>query len=230
MMPQESFVRPPRAAAWLVNLFTSSDQAQAITGDLLEEFSDIASNTGIAFARRWYWRQSVKTVANLFTSGFRNAPWVIFCAVLAGLLMSWLIPNWISHALLVITRENGAYVQKRIQFMGTWVHTGLLTIGIIEMLLIGCIVALAAKGREIVATMTLFLMQVTVLCIGMAWMIERGTVTIISTTPHSSYLFALAISLYFFERSFPVVVGGLIVRMYRNSAMQRTTAQRTSTI
>jgi hypothetical protein len=42
-MTSPSFsIQPPRLAVWLVNLFTVSDNAEAIMGDLLEEFSQIA--------------------------------------------------------------------------------------------------------------------------------------------------------------------------------------------
>lgn len=64
-MSQASFVQPPRIAAWLVDLFTPVKQAESIPGDLLEEFLDLTSKLGVARARRWYWRQSLKTIAHL---------------------------------------------------------------------------------------------------------------------------------------------------------------------
>ena len=70
------FVRPPRIAVWLVDLFTPNKQSESIPGDLLEEFSEHASKSGVASARRWYWRQSVKTVARLIATGFLVAPWL----------------------------------------------------------------------------------------------------------------------------------------------------------
>src|SRR5207253_2848071 len=54
IMLQPSFVRPPRIAAWLVDLFTPERQIEAIQGDLLEEFSDLVSRSGAASARRWF--------------------------------------------------------------------------------------------------------------------------------------------------------------------------------
>jgi hypothetical protein len=75
MMSQARFVRPPRIALWLVDLFTPSEQAESIPGDLLEEFLELALKSGDAFARRWYWRQSVKTVAHLIATGFLVVPW-----------------------------------------------------------------------------------------------------------------------------------------------------------
>ena len=68
MMSQAPFVRPPHIALWLVDLFTPSEQAESIPGDLLEEFLELALKSGDAFARRWYWRQSVKTVAHLIAT------------------------------------------------------------------------------------------------------------------------------------------------------------------
>jgi len=76
MMSKATFIRPPRVAVWLVDLFTPNKQAESIPGDLLEEFSELASKSGDAFARRWYWRQSVKTVAHLIVTGFLVMPWL----------------------------------------------------------------------------------------------------------------------------------------------------------
>jgi hypothetical protein len=50
---QAEFVQPPRIAVWLVNLFTPAEEAESILGDLLEEFSHLASKSGVAFARSW---------------------------------------------------------------------------------------------------------------------------------------------------------------------------------
>jgi len=49
-MTQASF-QPPRGAVWLIELFTPYEQAESIPGDLLEEFSDLASKSGVAYAR-----------------------------------------------------------------------------------------------------------------------------------------------------------------------------------
>lgn len=60
MTSQADFIRPPRIAAWLVKLFASAEE-ESILGDLIEEYSDLALKSGLAFARHWYWRQAVKT-------------------------------------------------------------------------------------------------------------------------------------------------------------------------
>ncbi len=59
----------------LVNLFTVP-QDDSIVGDLFEEFRNLASRSGLASPRRWYWRQAVKTVASLFTLGWLCCPMV----------------------------------------------------------------------------------------------------------------------------------------------------------
>jgi len=86
-MTHASSVQPPRVAVWLLDLFTPYEQTESIPGDLLEEFSDVASKSGVANARRWYLRQSVRTILHLVRSGFRVAPWSIAGAVVGGVLL-----------------------------------------------------------------------------------------------------------------------------------------------
>jgi hypothetical protein len=95
MMSQSTLAHPPRIASWLVELFAPTEHAESILGDLLEEFSDLASKSGLASAHRWYWRQSAKTIVHLFGTGLRIAPWSIVGIVLGGFL---LVPFGISLA------------------------------------------------------------------------------------------------------------------------------------
>src|SRR5882724_6347978 len=87
MTSQANLVQPPRIATALVNLFTPSGGGESILGDLLEEFSQLSSKSGVVVARRWYWRQTVKTIAHLFFTGFRVAPWSTTAVVVAGFLL-----------------------------------------------------------------------------------------------------------------------------------------------
>ena len=79
MTSQADFVQPPRIANWLVNLFAGGEEAESLVGDMLEEFSNFASKSGVAFARSWYWRQTRKTIAHLVGNAFRVAPWLTRC-------------------------------------------------------------------------------------------------------------------------------------------------------
>jgi hypothetical protein len=66
MTSQPHLVQPPPIAVWLLNLFALGEEAESIQGDLLEEFSLLASKSG---------------------SGFRTAPWITTAAVVGGFLL-----------------------------------------------------------------------------------------------------------------------------------------------
>jgi hypothetical protein len=51
MTSQPHFVQPPRIAVWLISLFALAAEAESILGDLLEEFSVLASKSGMPSAR-----------------------------------------------------------------------------------------------------------------------------------------------------------------------------------
>ena len=88
MIPQADLVQPPRLAVWLVTLFAAAEQAEATLGDLLEEFFELTAKSGVGCARSWYWRQSVRTIAQFAWTGFANAPWSTAAAVLGGFLLA----------------------------------------------------------------------------------------------------------------------------------------------
>jgi hypothetical protein len=89
MVTKSSLMQPLRPAVWLVNLFAPFEQSKSVLGDLLEEFSDLASKFGVASARRWFWRQSVKSVAQLIRSAFPGAPWLTAIPVVGGYQLSF---------------------------------------------------------------------------------------------------------------------------------------------
>ena len=57
MTSQAYFLQPPRIATWLVNLFAPAEEAASILGDLVEEYSRLASKSGVGVARNWYWHR-----------------------------------------------------------------------------------------------------------------------------------------------------------------------------
>ena len=57
--------KPPRAGARLVELFVSMSSAEAVLGDLAEEFAGRLSRSRHGAAGRWYWRQALRTTAHL---------------------------------------------------------------------------------------------------------------------------------------------------------------------
>lgn len=154
--------RPPRLATWLVSLLVSSEQAESILGDLAEEFSDIASKLGVASARRWYWRQSLKTIAHLAGSSFRTAPWSLAGVVLLGFLLRWFSAVFPERVVIAILRAQRPYSNLHYDFYVWLVTWGIPIARVVEMTLIGCIIAAIARGKEMAATITVVAISVVI--------------------------------------------------------------------
>jgi hypothetical protein len=59
---------------WCIALLTTTAEADAIVGDLHEERLAMAARDGTYVARLWYWRQVLRTIAQLATAPIREAP------------------------------------------------------------------------------------------------------------------------------------------------------------
>ena len=59
---------------WCIALFTTPADADAIVGDLHEERLAVATRDGQRVATGWYWRQVLRTVAQLAIAPVREAP------------------------------------------------------------------------------------------------------------------------------------------------------------
>lgn len=212
MTSQAHFVQPPRFAIWLVNLFTAGEEAESILGDLVEEFSHLVSKSGVAFARRWYWRQTVKTIAHLFGSGFRVAPWSTTAAVIGGFLLLRVVSGLPERAIFAVVeryrvfdRHFNAYV-----FLAT---DGIAIGHVLASLFVGSVVAMAAKRREMIATTMLVLVLVAMSVVGSLVMVSR--------TGDGSFLWMLP---WYFADWFAMVIGAVIVRTRRSAATTRPSA------
>jgi hypothetical protein len=87
-----------------------------------------------------------------------------------------------------------------------WVLKGMMPVHLIASLFVGCVIALAVKGREMVATVTLALVLCALMgsaMVGVARHLPLGVVWM---------LWSLA-------DPFAIVVGGAIVRMRRSAAI-----------
>jgi hypothetical protein len=207
MTSAADFVQPPRSASWLLRLFAPSGHEKYILGDLLEEFSLLASKSGVAFARRWYRRQVVKTAVHFFGVAFRLAPWSTTAAVLGGLLLYRFVSGLPDKLLSAVTDMYLFYWSAHFQAY-LWMLKGKLPAHLILGMFVGCMVALVAKGREMVATMTLVL--VTFALIGAAW---------VWVATHG--FLGVAWMLWQCADPCAVVLGGAIVRMLRSGAKLR---------
>jgi hypothetical protein len=203
-MTSPSFsLQPPRLAVWLVNLFTLPDTAEAIMGDLLEEFSQIAHQAGVVFARRWYWRQALKTIVHLIYTGYRTAPWWTSAGVVGGFLtrrLLWRLVEPTIFAVLVRYQVPEQHFNVYVFFATTGIDIGYVIVFLFE----GCIAAIVAKEREMAAATTLSLIYAA-LC---------GT-AVVSWVVQGHW--ALSRLTWDFADTFAILIGGAIVRTQRSA-------------
>jgi len=203
-MTSPSFsLQPPRLAVWLVNLFTVPDNAEVIMGDLLEEFSQIADQAGVVFARRWYWRQSLKTIVHLIYTAYRTAPWLTSAGVAGGMLARRLLWRWVEPTIFAFLDRYQIpeyHFNVYVFFASTGLDIGFLIVFLFE----GCIAAIVAKEREMAAATTLSLIYAA-LC---------GT-AVVSWVVQGHW--ALSRLTWDFADTFAILVGGAIVRTQRSA-------------
>ena len=206
MTSRADFIQPPRLAAWLVKLFASGEE-ESILGDLTEEYSDLALNSGLVFARHWYWRQAVKTIAHLSGNGFRGAPWSTAAAVIGGVVLHRFVSGLPDKILSAATDRYLAFWSTHFKAY-VFLLNGMPIEHIIGSIFVGCVVALAAKGREMIATMTLALVFCTLIFAAMLWVATHRGVDV-------------AWMLWSSADPIAIVVGGAIVRTQRLAATTR---------
>ena len=203
-MTSPSFsLQPPRLAVWLVNLFTVPDNAEVIMGDLLEEFSQIAHQAGLVFARRWYWRQSLKTIVHLIYTAYRTAPWLTSAGVAGGMLARRLLWRWVEPTIFAFLDRYQIpeyHFNVYVFFASTGLDIGFLIVFLFE----GCIAAIVAKEREMAAATTLSLIYAA-LC---------GT-AVVSWVVQGHW--ALSRLTWDFADTFAILIGGAIVRTHRSA-------------
>lgn len=214
-MTQASSVQPPRVAVWLLDQFTPYEQEESIPGDLLEEFSDVASKSGVAHARRWYWRQSVRTVFHLVRSGFRVAPWSIAGVVVGGVLLVQLGHAFAEGGIRAGNEFLSHHVHRLSHFDLFLMNSGIYLWRLTVSMLIGCIIALACKSREMLATITVSLVCSIQAVTGFWTFFHhwKGSPPLRTALP--------ILLLYSFGGLFAMVIGGGIVRKDRLRSLRR---------
>jgi hypothetical protein len=172
-MPQKRTVHPPQIAAWLVGLFIVEEQTDTQEQNHNEALSDSASTWGAGPARRWYRKQSAKTIAGHVARGFRTAPLLIVGVAFSGAFLLYLGTGsgYIEETILRLLAFFNHHVTPYHDSKGAAVYLGRLEDAVLfgillESLIVGCLVAAVAKRREMIATMSLsfisLLMTVTI--------------------------------------------------------------------
>jgi len=203
MTSQSRFVEPPPLAVRLLTLFAPDKEAESILGDLLEEFSLLGSKSGAPFARRWYWRQSLKTILQLAVLGFRTAPWLTMVAVVGGFFLRKVVGRLVSPTLFAVLERYQVYEHHFSMYIFLF-STGFDVGQAIAALFVGFMVALVAKGREMVATTMLSLIFGAMMVV---------VLPVIVT--HEGYGIALSRAMWSFSDSLAMVIAGAIVRTRR---------------
>jgi len=160
----------------------------------------------------------VKTIAHLMGTGFRVAPWSVAGAVVGGFLLLWLgfgfgLPERATLAVLDFRSQphvHPYYTWPHAQVRVFWLVCGALIGRLLMSLFIGFIVAAGAKGREMVATITLALIQGVF-----------GAVEFLVWSASHRYAFLLMPVITPFGVSIMTVMGGGIVRKSRSAAARR---------
>jgi len=204
---QADFAQPPRIASWLVNLFSPAEAAESILGDLLEEYSLLASKSGLAVARIWYWRQTAKTIAHLVGAGFRAAPLSTAAAVVGGFLLLGHVAGLPEKAIFAVLHRYRVF-DHHFNVYVFFATDGIAVGHVIASIFVGCMVALAAKGREMVATITLSLV--------LFGLVAPAYFALVAE--HWAMEDALSWTLFQCSGPVAIVVGGVIVRMRRSVA------------
>jgi hypothetical protein len=199
---------PPRMAVRLLTLFTSAEAEESILGDLLEEFSGLAVESGYALARSWYWRQTLKTIAHAGGNAFRAAPWLLLVTVIGGFWSIGFATRYLAHAVQMLLDAHRVYELHPNAYL-FWLKLPLEMGRVGVCAGIGACVALAAKRIEMVAVVTLALVQMALFLAATVALIAGGREW-----------------LHWFLVMFPwnglgclaTVVGGVIVRTCRSRA------------
>lgn len=170
MTSQPSPEQPPRIASWLLSLFAPSDQSESILGDLSEEFSILADQPGSAVARRWYWRQTLKTIVHLNGNAFRTAPARMFLTIFGALWCLGFATRWSAHIMQRFLDAQRLYESHPDAYL-FWLTFPLLLGRVVLCTVIGAVIALLARRREMPTVIAFASVQMILFIIGTATLI-----------------------------------------------------------
>jgi hypothetical protein len=171
MTSQSRVDHPPRIADWLLSLFALAG-SDTIIGDLHEEFSLQLSKSGSATARRWYWRQTLKTVAHLVRISARTHPWLTAFAVLAGFLLRRILAPLIDPAMFALL-ERIQLFDRHFDAYRFLASTGIDLAHLVAFLMVGFVVAFVATEAEIVATTILAMIYAAMAIFASAYVVSK---------------------------------------------------------
>jgi hypothetical protein len=147
--------------------------------------------------------------------------WLMVGTVLGAFLFLEFTTSRLQRAIVVIFHLHNhlvAHDSKGVDTYFFWLKTGVLVGRLFESLIIGCFVAVVAKGREMVATVTLSFVSLVMTAMIFGVSVARHE-------PVDPALFP-AIMVQQLSGSCMIVIGGVIVRESRSAISRRTSASR----
>ena len=156
--------RPPTVALGLLCFFAARPDFPAIVGDLKEEFHQREESLGLKEARRWFWRETFRTVWALAWGEVWQTP---IRTTLMALACTWAIGVFVAaYGLLITDLEAIVY--------GPNPYPVLLMLSSGPPLLVGWIGSRWHAGRELALAMMYVLVSLVSSAIGLAYLIYAG--------------------------------------------------------
>src|SRR5215831_12426387 len=216
-MSRVQIVQPPRIAVWLVGLFIVEEQTGMQRQILDERFSDMASRCGTGCASRWYWSQSLKTIAGLAGRGFQTAPWLIVVTTLSGALLLQFVTGNLQRVImesisLLNQHVTPYYDSKHAASHIFWMYYTVFVGSLLLSLIIGSFVAMVAKRREMIATMTLSFISLIVT-------VTEFWVLVAIRAPVNPVFFPRLL-IHQIGASLLMIISGIVVREIKSAAGQ----------
>ena len=203
--------QPPRIAEWLTSLFVPADVAEAVTGDVQEEFSSIVVSSGAAPARTWYRQQALGIIVRSGPSAFRARPFRVLITVLGALWFIGFATTYSTRAMQMLLDTRRVYELDPSAYL-FWLKFPLEIGRIIICTVVGSLVTLAAKRYELPAAVSVALAQIA--------MFGAGTLTLIAYGRHWFDWF-VAMAPWNAMCFMATIAGAVIVRVYRGSETAR---------
>jgi hypothetical protein len=198
---------PPRAAVWLLELFAPEEQAECIEGDLLEEFSEMGARGNLGAARRWYWRQALKSCGVLLAREFRKTPWSTTGLSFGGLLLIAMLKVVSDRVVGAILLGYAEPIYTTVGARAFWVAYNFAVLGLAEPMTAGWLGAAAGRRRGmLVPVMMSLLAALTIVRFYMRGPAPYGIPF------HWGYLDIVPVAIF---------VGGVLGRMARRRAHVR---------
>ena len=151
-------------------------------------------------------------MAHLAGAGFRVAPWSLTGAVLSGFALRTFGFSLPEHIIVAILHTQRPYSNLHYDFYAWLVTWGSPIIRLVEMTLVGCIVAAVAKGREIIATVVLDIVSSVIV----------GLLFYLATLDRPPEIpFPWIFLLRNFENWMAIVLGGILIRKIRSASLRQ---------